>query len=305
MNVVAMVLPVLLHPLETLPRFRQKCLQGHVQFRQKHFFTRHFELFYRQRRLPDCRKKAWRRYLGDLPFCLYDSACHSQGIQHDPDAGPLSGAFEDPGRQGKVQKGLFKVHITRLTGEFSRLHGDDGYGGSFYHGSLRPKMGSRHHTVQDSVFFRYGKAILTSMGAIYKSKGRPDIELKWNIFFFPVIVVCVYIGSLLRAHRGGHRHDGHQLSAFLYIWRALHLAEISIKSFLNALKIAMTGTGLMVLSVYCFNRFYLSQYDYTHILSLSILTAVGVTVYGGYLLLFARENIFELMDMVKKGLRKN
>lgn len=154
-------------------------------------------------------------------------------------------------------------------------------------------------------FSGLAKSILTSMGVIFKSKGRPDIELKWNIFFFPVIVVCVYIGSYYGLVGVAVGMTVTSYLHFVTLWRALHLAEIRIKSFFIAIKAAMTGTGLMVLSVYCFNRFYLSQYDFSDILSLSILTAVGVTVYAGYLLLFARGNLFELMDMLKKGLRKN
>ena len=153
-------------------------------------------------------------------------------------------------------------------------------------------------------FSGMAKSILTTMGAIYKSKGRPDIELKWNAAFFPVIVVCVFIGSYYGLIGVAIGMTVTSYLHFITLWRALHLAEIRIKSFISAIKIATVGTGFMVMNVYYFNRLFLSRYDFAHIVSLSILFAVGVTVYGGYLLIFARANLFELVDMVKNGLRK-
>ena len=154
-------------------------------------------------------------------------------------------------------------------------------------------------------FSGMAKSVLTSMGAIYKSKGRPGLELKWNAFFFPVIVVCVFIGSYYGLVGVAVGMTVTSYLHFVTLWRALYLAEIRVKSFLSALKIPSIGTGLMVLVVFGFNRLYLSRFDLAHIVSLFILFILGVAVYGGYLLIFARENLFELMETVKKGIGKN
>ena len=153
-------------------------------------------------------------------------------------------------------------------------------------------------------FSGMAKSILTSMGAIYKAKGRPGIELKWNIVFFPFIVVCVYIGSYYGLIGVAVGMTVTSYLHFFTLWRALCLAEIRLRSFFDALKTALAGTGIMVLTVHYFGKLWLSQFDTTHIVTLSILVVVGVTSYGGYMLMFAREDILELFNMLKKGLKK-
>jgi len=153
-------------------------------------------------------------------------------------------------------------------------------------------------------FSGLSKSILTTMGSIFKAKGRPDIELKWNAIFFPIITISVFIGSYFELIGVAFAMTLTSYFSFITMWVCLRLAGIKFRSFLYALAPTFLGSALMSLIVIYLNFYVLSKFGLSHLASLIILTLIGIIIYGIYVLSFCRANILELIHFIKGGIKK-
>lgn len=154
-------------------------------------------------------------------------------------------------------------------------------------------------------FSGMAKSLLTTMGSIYRSKGRPDMELRWNLIFSPIIISAVLIGSYFGLTGVTIAMAVTSYLSFVTLWRAFHLANIRFKWFIRSIRPAMTGTILMLASVFFFNHYILQGRNLSNFACLLLLTVLGSCVYGAYMIAFSRENVLELINMIKKGTKRS
>ncbi|MEW6571477.1 MAG: MOP flippase family protein [Nitrospirota bacterium] len=153
-------------------------------------------------------------------------------------------------------------------------------------------------------FSGMSRSILATMGSIFNSKGRPDIELKWNLSVFPVIIITVYIGSQFGLNGVALAMTLTAQFSFIAAWLSMRLAKIKFTSYLGALSPAFAGSILVLIVVVFMSEYGLPKFHLDHISSLIILVAVGVFTYISYLFMFFRSDALEFINFVKGGIKK-
>jgi len=153
-------------------------------------------------------------------------------------------------------------------------------------------------------FSGMSRSILTTMGPVFNSKGRPDIELKWNLCVFPVIIIVVYFGSSYGLNGVALAMTLTSYFCFIAAWISMRLAKIKFSSYLAALLPAFIGSILVLASVMLVNTYILSKFHFNHVLSLIILIPVGACIYVFYLFLFFRSDVFEFINFIKGGISR-
>lgn len=147
------------------------------------------------------------------------------------------------------------------------------------------------------------RSVLTTMGTIFNSKGRPDIELKWNCVTFVMVVAAALVGARYGIIGVAWAMMITSYLSFVAMWSALRLAGIGISDYVQALVPAGVGSLLIVLAVGWMDEYLLAGHGLSHFSLLVVEVVTGILVYGGYLMLVHMELIKESMTLIRGGIK--
>ena len=139
------------------------------------------------------------------------------------------------------------------------------------------------------------KAIGTTVGSVLKAKGRPDIELKYNILFLVGMVLAVLLGSTYGIAGVAFAITVLALLAFPIIQSITNrLIGLSSPEYFRALLPSLSSSGLMALAVHLWKLVAQRVITESNLFLLISSFIIGVAVYWALLRLFRVEELKEL-----------
>lgn len=143
------------------------------------------------------------------------------------------------------------------------------------------------------------------IGAVYKSLGRPDIDLKIGLFMTPFYILSILIGSLYGII--GVAIGVTIIRTVFGLVNFMILANIlktSIFTFFKQMKNSFLAALITSFTIKIVKQFFINVYDFNQISSFFILFTLGLLLYVISLLVFFKETSKEIQLILKKILIK-
>lgn len=122
------------------------------------------------------------------------------------------------------------------------------------------------------------KSVVTTVGSILLSKGRADIQFKWNIFTAIVLPIAILIGIRYGITGVAMAITIMSFLLFLIIQRIVNnLIDLNYSDYFKALYPATTGSIIVIISILIYQK--LSIYNHLDIFSLISSIMLGIIVY--------------------------
>jgi O-antigen/teichoic acid export membrane protein len=144
------------------------------------------------------------------------------------------------------------------------------------------------------------KSVETSSGSIIKSKGRPDIEFKWNIIRASVLAIAILIGVKYGINGVAIAFTLVTFFVFLLFQRVTNrLINLKSLNYISALYPAIIGSLSIVMGVRLYKLF-IKAYNIPDTLFLISSVIFGIGVYGLFLHIFFRGLIQDMRILLIK-----
>jgi len=148
------------------------------------------------------------------------------------------------------------------------------------------------------------KSVGTTTGSILLSKGRADIEFKWNIFRIIILTVAILIGANYGIVGVAVAVTVVSFSLFWIIQMiANRLIDLSFYNYFKALYPATISSLIMVFSIGIFKEAAFTVYNLSATVTLIGSIIVGILVYGTVLKLGYCGVIMELISLIRGVIR--
>jgi O-antigen/teichoic acid export membrane protein len=150
------------------------------------------------------------------------------------------------------------------------------------------------------------KSIGTIRGPVLMARGRPDIPLIWNIFYFLPLVGAIYWGTRYGLVGVAVAFTGLYIVTFPFIqWITNKQAGVSAMEFLSSIAPASLATLTMLLAAQLSRIVTKVVFNFPDLGVLLTGLAVSCLVYIGVLWIAKKELILELYELVIKKPTKN
>jgi PST family polysaccharide transporter len=143
------------------------------------------------------------------------------------------------------------------------------------------------------------KSIGTIRGPVLMARGRPDIPLIWNIFYFAPLVAAIYYGTRYGLLGVAVAFTGLYLITFPVIqWITNRQAGVSTMEFLSAIAPTSLATLLLALTALLVRKVTIVVFNFPDLGVLLTSLAVSVAVYIAVLWMVKKQLILELYALV-------
>jgi O-antigen/teichoic acid export membrane protein len=150
-------------------------------------------------------------------------------------------------------------------------------------------------------FAALSRSVLTTMGSIYNSLGRPEIEVKWNLINFPIVAAAVWVGSAWGLLGVALAVTVSSYLSFIAMWMAMRLAGIPFATYLRALAPALCGSIAMAAVVRSADLWILSGLELSPFATLPMLIMLGLAAYMLFGFLFFRSTLLAMLEFARRG----
>ncbi len=149
------------------------------------------------------------------------------------------------------------------------------------------------------------KSVGSIKGSVLMACGRPDIELKWNLVYFPPLVAVVWFGTKYGLVGAAAAFTLFYILTFFIIQHITN-KQINIKmiEFLKALSVSSFSTAIMVILGILYKLFLTRFLHINDIIILVTGIIISVLIYYMVIRILKKDLIIEFMQMFKKGTGK-
>jgi len=141
------------------------------------------------------------------------------------------------------------------------------------------------------------KSVVTTVGSIFLSKGRSDIQFKWNLFTAILLPIAIFIGT-----RYGITGVAMAITIMSFLLGIIiqrivnNLINLNFSDYFKALYPATTGSILVIISLLIYQK--LSIYNHLDIFSLTSSIILGVFVYIPVMRIIAKDLFREIKILI-------